>query len=140
MLPLPVGLVYTWTDAEFQSGFESSYEPWGDVEAGDELPYVSDQQITLMAGIEASRWGMDFSANHVSEARARAGQGAIPAGERIDARWLVDAAAWVDLTETLRLRVKAENLFDETYVASIDPAGLRPGKPQEILVGLEVRF
>jgi len=36
--------------------------------------------------------------------------------------------------------VKAENLFDETYVASIDPAGLRPGKPQEILVGLEVRF
>ena len=54
--------------------------------------------------------------------------------------WLVDAAAWVDLTETLRLRVKAENLFDETYVASIDPAGLRPGKPQEILVGLEVRF
>lgn len=139
-LSLPVGLVYTWTDAEFQSGFESSYEPWGDVEAGDELPYVSDQQITLMAGIEASRWGMDFSANHVSEARARAGQGAIPAGERIDARWLVDAAAWVDLTETLRLRVKAENLFDETYVASIDPAGLRPGKPQEILVGLEVRF
>ena len=139
-LSLPVGVVYTWTDAEFQSAFESSYEPWGDVEAGDELPYVSDQQITLMAGIEASRWGVDLSANHVSEARARAGQGAIPAGERIDARWLVDAAAWMDLTDTLRLRVKAENLFDETYVASIDPAGLRPGKPQEILVGLEVKF
>mgnify|MGYP000560153680 CR=1 FL=1 len=50
------------------------------------------------------------------------------------------ASVVADLTETLRLRVKAENLFDETYVASIDPAGLRPGKPQEILVGLEVRF
>ncbi|MCI4643964.1 MAG: TonB-dependent receptor [Hyphomonadaceae bacterium] len=139
-LSLPVSLVYTYTAAEFKAAFESSYEPWGDVEAGDELPYVSDNQLTLTAGIEDTRWGVQLSGNYVSEARARAGQGAIPAGQVIDARWVADAAAWFDLSDNLRLRVKAENLFDEVYVASIDPAGLRPGKPQEVLFGLDVSF
>ena len=139
-LSLPLGLVYTWTDAEFQQGFASDYEPWGNVEAGDALPYVPEQQVTLSAGIEGARWGGSLQGNYVDEARARAGQGAIPAGERIDSRWIADASVWLDVTPSLRLRAKAENLFDETYVASIDPAGLRPGKPQEILVGMEVSF
>ncbi len=139
-LSVPLALVYTYTDAEFQTGFESDYEPWGDVEAGDELPYVSENQLTLSAGLEGAGWGANLSGNYVSEARARAGQGAIPAGQVIDARWIADAAVWVDVSENLRLRAKAENLFDEVYVASIDPAGLRPGKPLEVLVGFEVRF
>ncbi len=139
-LSLPLGLVYTWTDAEFQTGFSSDYEPWGNVEAGDELPYLPEQQLTLSAGVEGTRWGAGIQGNYVDEARARAGQGAIPAAERIDGRWIADASVWFDVTESVRLRAKAENLFDEVYVASIDPAGLRPGKPQEILLGLEVSF
>ena len=139
-LSVPVSLVYTWTDAEFQEAFESDYEPWGDVEAGDELPYIPENQLTLSAGLEGARWGVNLQGNYVDETRARAGQGAIPPGQRIDARWIADAAIWFDVTETIRLRAKAENLFDEEYVASIDPAGLRPGKPQEVLVGLEVSF
>ncbi|MEQ8558374.1 MAG: TonB-dependent receptor [Henriciella sp.] len=139
-LSLPLGLVYTWTDAEFQQAFASDYEPWGNIEAGDKLPYVPEHQLTLSAGIEASRFGANIQGNYVDEARARAGQGTIPAGQRIEARWVADASIWYDVTDRLRLRAKAENLFDEVYVASIDPAGLRPGKPQEILVGLEVSF
>ena len=139
-LSLPIALVYTWTDAEFQEAFQSSYEPWGNVVAGDALPYLPENQLTLTAGIEAARWGINLQGNYVDEARARAGQGAIPVAERIDGRWVADVAAWVDLTERLRVRAKVENLFDEVYSASIDPAGLRPGKPQEILVGLEVAF
>ena len=139
-LSLPLSLVYTWTDAEFQEDFASSYEPWGNVVAGDRLPYVPEHQLTISAGVEAARWGANLVGNYVDEARARAGQGAIPAGERIDSRWIADASIWYDVTERIRLRAKAENLFDEVYAASIDPAGLRPGKPQEILVGLELSF
>ncbi|WP_169711818.1 TonB-dependent receptor family protein [Henriciella litoralis] len=139
-LSLPLSLVYTWTDAEFQEDFASSYEPWGNVVAGDRLPYVPEHQLTISAGVEAARWGANLVGNYVDEARARAGQGAIPAGERIDSRWVADASIWYDVTESIRLRAKAENLFDEVYAASIDPAGLRPGKPQEILVGLELSF
>lgn len=137
---LPLAVVYTWTDAEFQEAFQSDYEPWGNVVAGDTLPYLPEQQLTLSAGIEADRWGVNLQGNYTDEARARAGQGAIPAGERIDGRWVADLAIWFDISDRLRLRAKAENLFDEVYVASIDPAGLRPGKPQEFLIGLEARF
>jgi len=139
-ISLPLSLVYTLTDAEFQTSFESDYEPWGDVVAGDELPYIADQQLTLTAGVEAGRWGASLAGNYVSEARARAGQGAIPAAELIEARWVADMAVWLDVTERVRIRAKAENLFDEVYVASIDPAGLRPGKPFEFLMGVEVSF
>ena len=137
---LPLAVVYTWTDAEFQEAFQSDYEPWGNVVAGDTLPYLPEQKLTLSAGIEADRWGVNLQGNYTDEARARAGQGAIPAGERIDSRWVADLAVWFDISDRLRLRAKAENLFDEVYVASIDPAGLRPGKPQEFLIGLEARF
>ena len=67
-------------------------------------------------------------------------QGRIPERELIEARWVADMAIWVDLTDRIRVRAKAENLFDEVYVASIDPAGLRPGKPFEFLMGVEVSF
>jgi Fe(3+) dicitrate transport protein len=139
-LSIPLSLVYTLTDAEFQTSFESDYEPWGDVVAGDELPYIADQQLTLSAGLETDRWGASLSGNYVSDARARAGQGSIPERELIEARWVADMAVWVDLTDRIRVRAKAENLFDEVYVASIDPAGLRPGKPFEFLMGVEVSF
>ena len=115
-LSIPLSLVYTLTDAEFQTSFESDYEPWGDVVVGS------------------------LSGNYVSDARARAGQGSIPERELIEARWVADMAVWVDLTDRIRVRAKAENLFDEVYVASIDPAGLRPGKPFEFLMGVEVSF
>lgn len=137
---LPLELVYTLTDAECQRSFESDYEPWGDVVAGDMLPYVADQQLTLNAGVETHRWGADLSADYVSDIRARAGQGAIQAAQLIEARWVADAAIWIDLTDRIRLRAKAENLFDDVYVASIDPAGLRPGKPFEFLIGVELSF
>lgn len=139
-ISIPLSLVYTLTDAEFQTSFESDYEPWGDVVAGDELPYIADQQLTLNAGVETGRWGANLSGNYVSDARARAGQGPIAARELIEARWVADMAIWVDLTDRIRLHAKAENLFDEIYVASIDPAGLRPGKPFEFMMGVEISF
>ena len=70
----------------------------------------------------------------------RAGQGAIEAAQLIEARWVADAAIWIDLTDRIRVRVKAENFFDDVYAASIDPAGLRPGKPFEFLMGVELSF
>ena len=35
---IPVRAAYTYTEAEFSTGFNSDYGPWGVVEAGDALP------------------------------------------------------------------------------------------------------
>ncbi len=137
-MSLPLSAAYSYTDSEFQTSFISAF--FGEVSAGDELVYVPAQQLTLSAGLISGRWGSNLLFNHVSEARGTFGQGTIPADERVDARTLVDLAAWYQLTENVRLKAKVENLFDESYLVSRRPAGLRPGKPQEILFGFEVTF
>jgi Fe(3+) dicitrate transport protein len=79
----PVSLVYTYTDARFQTSFASAYGPWGSVSEGDFLPYMPKHQITLNAGLEGRGWRLSATANHVSAARAVAGPGPLPAAPRI---------------------------------------------------------
>ena len=139
-IDIPLSLTYTFTDAEFQTGFNSDYGPWGNVEAGDELPYVAHHQMTLGAGIVSNRWSLNTSASYVGEARATAGHGSIAASDTIDSRWVVDMSASYEVAGNIFLKAKAENLFDEVYIAARRPSGVRPGKPQEFLVGVEVKF
>ena len=137
-LALPVSLTYSYTDTKIENSFSNSF--WGDVTAGDQLPYVPTHQLTVSAGIEADRWSVNAVVSGVSEARNVAGKGPIDKDNRIDGRALLDVSAHYSLTETSRLKFKAENLADEIYVAARRPYGLRPGKPREIFVGIAVDF
>lgn len=132
----PVRLNYTFTQTEFQTSFDSSYDAWGTVTAGDELPYIPEHQFTISGGLRTDIWRASLTANYVSETRAVAGQGAIPASDRIDERWVADAAAGWRLTPETELYLRVDNVFDETYVAARRPAGLRPGQPRTVMVGL----
>jgi len=87
---IPLSAVYTWTAGEFRTSFQSSFDEWGDVAKGDELPYVPENQLTLNAGIEAPRWRAYLSINYVDATRAEAGSGPIPPNDRIDSRTLFD--------------------------------------------------
>lgn len=137
---LPLTLAYTYTHAEFQNAFASGYKPWSTVIAGDEMPYIPEHQINLGLGLEATNWRANISANYVSKTRASAGQDAITADDVIDSRILVDASIDVSLSDGVELFASAENLFDETYIASRSPAGLRPGKSQTFFVGLRLTY
>ena len=139
-LSFPVGLTYAYTDAVFKNSFNSDYEAWGDVVTGDELPYVPDHQLTLNLGIAGANWGMNSLLNIVSKTRSIAGQGEIAEDEMIDGRTLVDANAYYQLNDNIRLTLKAENLFDEVYRAARRPSGIRPGKPREIFAGISLDF
>ncbi|HET7202435.1 MAG TPA: TonB-dependent receptor [Steroidobacteraceae bacterium] len=137
---LPLSAVYTWTDAEFRTAFESDFEEWGDVEAGDDMPLVPEHQLTLNAGLEAERWRTYLTMNHVDETRSTAGSGAIPRDERIDRRTLLDLSAEYDLSDTASLFGSVSNLTDETYNVAFRPAGARPGAPRSWLAGVKIRF
>ncbi len=139
-LSAPVSLLYTFTEGEFQTSFNSSYGPWGAVSAGDELPYLPEHQWTLNAGLEADRWRADVSFNYVSEARAEAGQGAIAADELIDDRLIIDLAGEFRLTERVALFGTITNVTDETYNVGFSPAGARPGAPRIAMGGLRIRM
>ncbi len=137
-LEVPLTLAYSLTRSEFKTSFDSAF--FGAVRAGDSLAYVPEHQLTLGAGLVADRWGVHALLNTISETRDVPGQGSVPATSRIEPRTLVDLSAYVALTDALRLKLKVENLLDEAYLASRRPAGLRPGKPREILMGFDISF
>ena len=137
---VPVSAIYTFTDAKFRTTFVSGYEPWGNVAAGFELPYVAKHQLTLNIGVRAKRWRADLTVSRVGQARAVAGAGPIPANQRIDARTLVDVAGELTLTQHVSLVASVLNLTDEVYNVAFAPAGARPGAPRMVMGGLKLRF
>jgi Fe(3+) dicitrate transport protein len=136
----PVSLAYTYTNARFQSDFVSGYEAWGNVQAGDRLPYLPTHQIALNAGVELDRMRLNTAVNWVSETRSTAGQGPIAIGDRIDARVLVDLSAEFDLTDNVSVYGTAQNVLGETYNAGFSPSGARPGGPRLWMAGLRARI
>ena len=75
---VPASLEYTWTsEAEFKSAFDSNFDPWGDVEVGDELPYIPEHQIRVMAGIESEQWRISLASSYLGRVRTKAGQGPV---------------------------------------------------------------
>lgn len=139
-LKLPVGLAYTYTKAEFQNSFTSSFEEWGNVTAGDELPYVPDHKITVTAGVEHKVWEIHLAGTFVDEMRTTAGSGPVSYGEGTDAHFVLDASAEYEILENTRLFATADNLLDREYVAARRPAGARPGKPLTVLAGVKYVF
>ena len=140
-LSIPVDFEYTWTNkAEFESSFDSSFGPWGDVQSGDELPYIPEHQIRASGGLVGAKWRVNVSASYIDDIRTMAGQGALLDVESIDARVVWDAVAAWDFTKNLSTYIKVDNLFDETYMAARRPAGARPGLPRTAFLGLNYKL
>ena len=136
----PLTLSYTWTDAEFRNSFSSSFEEWEDVVSGDQIPYLPEHLLHAAIGMQGERWRLDLAGNFVGEMRTLAGQGAVPADERIKPATIWELAAGYRVNDQLELYGRVENLFDKTYVTARRPAGLRPGLPRTALLGLRYSF
>jgi Fe(3+) dicitrate transport protein len=140
-LNVPLNVEYTWTtDAEFRSAFESNFDPWGDVEVGDELPYIPEHQLRASTGLETERWRISLAVNYLGELRTRAGQGAFDPAESINSRVVWDTLASWRFSDRLSAYLKVDNLLDETYIAARRPAGVRPGLPRTGYLGLTYRL
>lgn len=137
---LPVRIGYTYTDATFDNGFSSSFDEWGTVEPGDEMPYLPQHQLSAGIGVEHTSWRVDLAAKYMGEMRTVAGQGGIPADEKVDSHLVVDLGGDYRFAENSKVYLTVENLLDETYAVARRPAGVRPGKPRTFMLGLNHDF
>ena len=137
---LPVTFGYTFTDTEFLNSFGSENDIWGEVNVGDELPYIAKHQFNTTLSLEHSKYEVNLSARYNGEFRTQAGSGPIPASERVDSNFIFDLAGKYRLGNHLALTANVINLFDETYAVARVPAGLRPGHPFGIYAGFELRY
>ena len=137
---LPVSVAYTYTNAFFLSSFKSEFEGWGEVERGDELPYLAHHQLTLILSLEHRNFNINISGRYLGEMRTRPGQSDLSTDENIDAYFVLDGSANYNLTRNISLFANATNFTDEVYMVSTRPAGLRPGRPMAFLIGIKAGF
>ena len=137
---MPITVVYTYTDAKFQNNFDSDFEGWGKVSAGDQFPYMANNQFTLILGLEHHKFGLNISGKYMDEMRTAPGQGKILSNEKTDSYFVIDASANYKLHKNISLFANATNLTDKVYVVARRPAGLRPGMPRAFNIGLKANF
>ena len=137
---IPVSLAYTYTESEFQDSFDSTFSQWGQVEAGDELPYLPNHLARLQVGLEATNWDASLAAKYRGEMREVAGQ-----GDNIEGSFVEDLLTW-DLAgnyyfgASWSFQMKVENLTDEVEIASRRPFGARPNSPRTVIGTVRYRF
>jgi Fe(3+) dicitrate transport protein len=143
---LPLGLrlgaeaAYTLTLSEFQSSFASAAPQLGEVEEGDELPYVPRHQGALRLRLSRAPFSIAAAATYVSEMRETAGQGTPAPGDRTEDHLVVDLALHAAVGEASELYATTTNLLDDRHIAARRPFGARPGAPRQVMVGFKRRF
>jgi Fe(3+) dicitrate transport protein len=132
-------VTYTLTSAHFLSDFTSENSIWGNVVAGDELPYVPLHEGQLRVRVEKGPVELGVGAAFVGDVRERAGQGVIDDAVKVPARVLFDAQASVDLGSA-RVYVTATNLGNQSALVSRRPFGARPVAPFMFQLGFKYAF
>lgn len=131
---------YTLTRTSFRTNFSSGFPIYGDVNKGDELPYVPIHTLTGTLRAESSDWALSAVARYASAMRAESGQGDFRGQEGGEELLIFDLGASYSPGDRDRLYLTVENLLDTRYIASVRPFGPRPGKPLQISVGYKHRF
>jgi len=137
---LPITLSYTLTDTEFLNSFGSENDIWGEVNVGDELPYLSKHQLNTTISLEHKNYQVNFSGRFNGAFRTQAGNGRIPESERVDSNIVLDLGGKYRYNDHVTITTNIMNLLNETYAVARVPAGLRPGLPFGIFAGLELRL
>ena len=66
-LNMPWYVTYTYTQSEFKTSFKSAFKQWGDVTAGEALPYVAEHVVSAGVSLTADRWDVSLRSTYQSE-------------------------------------------------------------------------
>lgn len=137
---MPVTFGYTLTDATFENNFGSDEDLWGEVENGDELPYIAKHQFNTSISLEHNKFELHLNGRQNGAFRTTAGTEKINENNGITSNFIVDFSGKYHIKNNLSITGMVINMFDTTYAVSKVPAGFRPGHPFGIYGGIEFRF
>ena len=137
---IPLSASYTLTLTQFLETFGAQDPIFGEVEAGDEMPYVPRHEGRASLGLELERAGGYVALTYVDRMRERSGAGPIDLARHTAAQLTVDAGLHYRLLPGLRVYAQARNLFDAAYIASRRPYGARPNPPRWVQLGAQLEL
>lgn len=132
---MPLAFVYTYTDSQFDSTFDSEF--FGAVEAGADIPYIPQQQMTLSLGFEQGDVRLSASVNYVDAVCVNASCGAF---EKTEASTTLDLSANYQVNSDLAVFARLENATAEEDIVGRQPYGARPNKARTAAMGIRLSF
>lgn len=139
-LRLPLTLSYTLTDATFLSDFDSEVDIYGEVNNGDQIPYIPKNQFNMTAALENTIFNVSLSGRFTDEFRTQSGTGTIPEEFKIGSSFIFDISARYFYTPRVAFFTNILNVFDNQYEVARTPSGLRPGAPFMLNGGVSYSF
>jgi len=136
----PVTGAYTYTEGVFDTTFTSADPIYGDVQAGDEIPYLPRHQASGTFAVEWSHAGASVAANYVSEMREEAGSAPYADSLVTEDLFTLDVGSKVMPVKWLTIYGNVRNLFDTQSIASRRPYGARPNAPRWVQIGAKLSF
>ena len=135
-LAVPLEVAYTYIDGSFDTDIADT-DFFGDVSAGDPVPYLPEHQLHASVGVRKEAFGAHLSASYVGGACVKASCGAF---ERTERSLTLDVAASYQWTEAVGLFARVENLAGAVDILGRHPYGARPNKGRAIAVGFDVAW
>lgn len=135
-LGMPMSLSYTYIDGEFDTDIADT-DFFGDVSAGDPIPYIPEQQLQISLGLQADRWAAYLNASYIGEVCVRASCGLF---EKTDSSTTVDLSGSFDISSSVNLFARLENILGDENILGRQPYGARPNKDRTASVGVRFAF
>ena len=132
---VPISFSYTLTDAKFLTSFGSTQDIWGEVNNGDQIPYIPKHQFNSSLSYRNSKLDINLNASYNGKFSTLAN-----GTEEISSYLILDLSMKYRIKKDIFLKSKILNLLDKKYAVSKAPAGLRPGHPFGIYTGIEYKF
>lgn len=136
---VPVSFALTLARATFQTSFDSSNPAWGNVSAGDAVPYVPTLQLSARTGLRRGPLDVSVEARYVAPMHDTPSQLEIGVGDGLapgtDAIAQVDAAVSYRFGKFGSAFVQAQNLTGAMPAVSLRPFGARASLPRLVVAG-----
>ena len=141
----PWTLAYTYTDAEFQNDAKKSDGDtiWGNAKKGNDLPYISNHQVTIGTDVINGPASFGFVGNWRSSQWSSGENVSAKAGDtrigKVPARWVWDFKSGYKVNN-INYNFGVHNLTNAKYITTFLPLGPRPGAPLHAYFGITVDY
>lgn len=124
----------TYTRAIFTESFNSEFEGWGKVEAGDVLPYLPAFQGNISAVYSHQRWSTALQAQGLSARKSSAELDQYDLPSSLVFNYAVD----YKVNEVLQIKAGVQNLTNTRHIVAARPAGFRTFTPRMWTLGMSL--
>jgi Fe(3+) dicitrate transport protein len=120
------------TDARFTQDFESKFEGWGNVIAGNPLPYISKYQGSAQVTYAANKTTIALQGQALSSRTSSASLGF----NDLPASVLINFSLSQMISPSWQIKLSANNLTNTQHIVAARPAGYRTQAPRMLLLTL----